>query len=335
MNRPLVSVIIPFYNREKLLARAIESVLAQTYPYWEIVLVDDGSADDSAAIAQTFCRSLPKKIRLIQQHNKGEGEARNLGIKNALGEFIALLDSDDAWRPNLLDSITDVFFYSDEVDWIYYDAQRVDSYGKVIIPSVFDDKSGTDFRKLKCKIIKKLHLIEDPYLLYVAITSTIKVGANSIVRRKVFESVAYNPNMRVGVDRLLVIEAISRGVRLGYVNEVLLDVYMHGENISINSQNNQEFKKDFLIYKDLIKVYEYVEKSIVLTRREQKGLKRRLSNLNYWLGYLMVISHKNPTLGFYYMRKGMRMWLLNPYFWKSYIASTIRMGMSIIRQRSL
>jgi glycosyltransferase involved in cell wall biosynthesis len=88
---PLVSVIIPVYNRDRYLAEAIESVLAQTYPAIELIVVDDGSSDRSAEIAQSY------PVIYHFQPNGGIGSARNAGIALATGEFLAFLDSDDIW----------------------------------------------------------------------------------------------------------------------------------------------------------------------------------------------------------------------------------------------
>ena len=93
MNTIDISVIIPVYNGGKYLAEAIESVLAQTLKPAEIIVVDDGSTDDSKEIARKY---LPK-VRTISQENKGAGAARNTGIQVAKGSFLAFLDADDLW----------------------------------------------------------------------------------------------------------------------------------------------------------------------------------------------------------------------------------------------
>lgn len=95
---PIVSVIIPVYNRDRYLAEAIESVLVQTYPTIELLVVDDGSSDRSAEVAQRY---LPK-LHYYYQPNGGTSAARNTGISLATGEFLAFLDSDDLWMPEKL-----------------------------------------------------------------------------------------------------------------------------------------------------------------------------------------------------------------------------------------
>jgi glycosyltransferase involved in cell wall biosynthesis len=95
--QPLVSVIIPVYNGGRYLRACLESVFAQTYRPFEVIVVDDGSTDDSGIIAQSFA-----EVRYIQQTNQGVAAARNNGIEAACGEFYAFLDQDDLWKPEKL-----------------------------------------------------------------------------------------------------------------------------------------------------------------------------------------------------------------------------------------
>lgn len=94
-----VSVIIPCYNGAPYLRETLESALAQTHTPLEVIVVDDGSTDDSAAIAESF----GPPVRVIRQENQGESVARNRGIDEARGEWIALLDADDLWKPRKLE----------------------------------------------------------------------------------------------------------------------------------------------------------------------------------------------------------------------------------------
>lgn len=99
LNTPLVSVIIPVYNGEQFLTQAIESVLSQTYKKIEIIVVDDGSSDNTAQIAKSF----QENIRYTYQSNRGPAAARNHGIKIAKGEAISFLDIDDMWQEDKLE----------------------------------------------------------------------------------------------------------------------------------------------------------------------------------------------------------------------------------------
>ncbi len=94
----MVSVIIPTFNRSPLLKKAIESVLAQTYKDFELIVVDDGSTDDTLGLI----KSLGSRIKYLRVDHKGPARARNIGIKNAERPFLAFLDSDDWWNRDKL-----------------------------------------------------------------------------------------------------------------------------------------------------------------------------------------------------------------------------------------
>ncbi len=104
MNLKTISVIITAYNSEKHIASAIGSVLEQTYPHWELIVVNDGSTDRTLEICRSFAGS---RVRIIDQANRGVSEARNAGIRNSQGEYIAFLDADDLWLPEKLERQVD------------------------------------------------------------------------------------------------------------------------------------------------------------------------------------------------------------------------------------
>ena len=132
-----VSVIIPCYKGAAFIAQTLESVLAQTQPVREVIVVDDGSTDDSAAIIERFEQSSGGVVSLLRQPNSGESRARNVAMAQAVGHYIALLDADDLWlpektavqtalldaRPDLVGCYTRVFDFTVELD----DRQRLES----------------------------------------------------------------------------------------------------------------------------------------------------------------------------------------------------------------
>jgi glycosyltransferase involved in cell wall biosynthesis len=125
---PRVSVIVPFYNAERFIGEAIESVLAQTYRAWELLLIDDGSTDASTDIARRYASA--EEGRIVYLGNRGPGNrgvaaTRNLGVRFARGQFLAMLDADDVWLPDklteqvaLLDAHPDVaMLYGNTLYW--------------------------------------------------------------------------------------------------------------------------------------------------------------------------------------------------------------------------
>lgn len=122
MPRPQVSVVTIFLNAERFLAEAIESIRAQTYSNWELVLVDDGSTDGSSAIAQAYAARYPERIQYRPHpghENRGMSASRNLGIRATTGPLIAFLDADDVWLPRRLEAQVDLMGALPTVDMVY------------------------------------------------------------------------------------------------------------------------------------------------------------------------------------------------------------------------
>ncbi|HEL2594358.1 TPA: glycosyltransferase [Streptococcus suis] len=103
MNKPLISIIVPVYNVENYLDECIQTVLAQTYSNWELLLINDGSTDSSGSMCDDYARR-DGRIRVIHMKNRGVSEARNTGLTLSKGEYITFLDSDDGIREDFLET---------------------------------------------------------------------------------------------------------------------------------------------------------------------------------------------------------------------------------------
>lgn len=101
--KPLVSIIMPCYNAERYVAQSIESVLAQTYDNWELLITDDGSTDKSVEIISKYCAKDDRINVLVPDEHQGIARTRNMSISRAKGRFMAFLDSDDIWYPEKLE----------------------------------------------------------------------------------------------------------------------------------------------------------------------------------------------------------------------------------------
>ncbi|MDZ8033138.1 glycosyltransferase family A protein [Nostoc sp. DedSLP04] len=123
-SKPLVSCIIIFFNAKKqnFFEEAIESIFAQTYENWELLLADDGSTDESTAIALQYAQQYPDKVRYVEHkghQNRGMSATRNLGIRHAKGEYIAFLDADDLWLPHKLEQQVPILESHPEAAMLY------------------------------------------------------------------------------------------------------------------------------------------------------------------------------------------------------------------------
>jgi glycosyltransferase involved in cell wall biosynthesis len=297
----LVSVVIPFFNRQRTLARAIDSVIAQTYANWELILVDDGSDDGSAEVARKYQQLHPGRIRVLRQENAGPGVARNTGIGAARGAFVGILDSDDQWKPTFVEAVMAAFAAAPEIDWIYVNVQRMDEDGRVLVPSVFDDDRSEPFRALATRRIGQLEAIDDPAFLETAILATVKEGANTIVRRKVFDVVKYHPVLRFGEDRVLTISAIAAGIRFGYIDQVLMTKFHHGGNVSVFDDAKTD--KALRAQADLIRGLEHVRRVIPLGARERGALRKRLSAFYFEYARLLLEGRRGYVAPLAYIVK--------------------------------
>ncbi len=123
MKKPYISIILPLYNGATFIKETLEAVATQTFQNAELIIVDDGSSDDSSQIAEEFCKNSSSEIlqnfKIVKQENQGVAAARNNGIEKASGKWIALLDQDDLWQPEKLEIQHEAIQKFPEASWHY------------------------------------------------------------------------------------------------------------------------------------------------------------------------------------------------------------------------
>lgn len=176
-----VSAIIPTYNRSALVTRAVRSVLAQTRPVQQVIVVDDGSTDGTA---EALTRSFGDRIELVRQTNAGVSAARNRGLRLATGRYIAFLDSDDQWEPDK----TRV-----QLEWF---AARPD-FGMCLCDVTRTDEHQREFDVLR----RRDALPVDGDVLRWVLLNPALVPASVMMRRALFESIGgFDENLATGED---------------------------------------------------------------------------------------------------------------------------------------
>lgn len=142
--KPRISAIIPVYNGRKYILDAIQSVIAQTLPPLELIIVDDGSTDGSGAVISEEIRhgriKAPFLIKILRQNNSGQSAARNYGVKECVGDFIALCDQDDIWFPEHLEKLVRPFLRpgNSRLGWVYSNWAETDENGGYIREGYLD-----------------------------------------------------------------------------------------------------------------------------------------------------------------------------------------------------
>jgi glycosyltransferase involved in cell wall biosynthesis len=126
-DNPLVSVVIASYNMGKYLTHAVQSVLDQSYTNFEIIIIDDGSTDDTQVVLKPFL--LDSRVKYYYQENKGQTVAKNKGISESKGHYIAFLDADDIWFPDKLEKQIPCFSLSPSIGVVYTNVEFIDEHG--------------------------------------------------------------------------------------------------------------------------------------------------------------------------------------------------------------
>lgn len=224
MMKPLVSVITPTYNRELFIVECIESVLAQTYENWEMVITDDCSTDGTVEVIRKYADT-DSRIRLyVLASNSGAGAARNNSIKEAKGRYIAFLDSDDSWRPDKLEKQVS---YMEKMDCaISYTSYMVVGKGNVRPRIVVAPYSQTYFN----------NICEDRFCFSTTIYDTEKVGK------------IYMPLIRNREDWGLIL-SVLRLCKRGYGMKEPLTYYRVGHAALSNDSLWKLVRYNIMVYK--------------------------------------------------------------------------------------
>jgi glycosyltransferase involved in cell wall biosynthesis len=208
-HRSLVSTIIPVYNAEEYLAAAIESILAQSYRPLEIIVVDDGSTDGSAAVARQFAA-----VRYYHQSNMGQGAARNRGLELANGPYLAFLDADDLWAEDKLVKQMDVLAARPEVDMVLGHATQ---FRSPELASSDGRAAPHQEQALPC------HL----------------PGA-MLIRRRAFDRVGpFDARLRVAEPVDWFARAREVGVRMVMLPDIVLKRRLHDDNLGVRERRSQ------------------------------------------------------------------------------------------------
>jgi glycosyltransferase involved in cell wall biosynthesis len=206
---PLVSVIIPTYNRAYIVHKAIESVLAQTYKNIEIIVVDDGSNDNTDQVIANY-----EQVVYIKKQHEGQAEARNAGLNIAKGEYLASLDSDDVWKENFLSTAMG-YIWQNKLDMFFSNWEY----------SIGEHNNLTNALKGsldKKYFIQTFHLFEYHEYRQLLIQDNIS-PSSGIIFRKTYMSKKWDKRIQIGDDSLLQLELILSNIntRVGFTTDLL------------------------------------------------------------------------------------------------------------------
>jgi len=327
----LTSVILPTYNRARFLPDAIGSIVSQKNGNWELIIVDDGSTDNTAALLPELCRTFAERVKIVRQENQGAYPARNAGLRLARGEYIACFDSDDLWLPEHLEACVTALDAHRDVDWVYDACRMVNTQSDVeIAPSTFyENGRARPFMRLRADHRGDLHVITDPEIVRCAILKGLYCGLqNSVIRRRVFEARLFAVDFHnEAEDQLFAIRAALAGHRFGYIDAVHVIYRVHDANSSASGLN-MAVRKRLTISLELARGYEELMARNPMSGDETRAVRRRLNREYFWhAGYALLWQHGQHGEALEMFERGLRRWPWSPACWKTYLLARARIGL--------
>ncbi|HMJ08789.1 MAG TPA: glycosyltransferase [Pyrinomonadaceae bacterium] len=290
MNTPKVSVIIPNYNYDKYISKAIDSVLAQTYTNIEIIVVDDGSIDNSLSVLEKY----GDQITVLKQQNQGVSPARNAGVAHSSGEYLAFLDADDIWLPEKLERQMERFLGSPEVGLVHCSMTFIDGDG---------NPSGNATNGIEGRVAEKILLFEG--------VGIIGAGSTGLVSRKAFDEVGgFDPMQTTAADWDFSYQVATK-YEIAFVPDELVLYRKHGSNMHGNIRAMEHdmmlgYEKAFAapttvdrrtcygnLHKTLAGSYFYAGQYGAFARHAALSIWNRPSKIGYFAGFPLRRMRRN------------------------------------------
>lgn len=293
-----ISIIIPCYNSERYLGACMDSVLAQTFTDYEVILIDDGSHDDTLSVANCYAQK-DSRVRVFSQENAGVAAARNLGLAHAKGEWITFVDSDDLLPDDALNTL--LSGADDQIDMVVCAHETFDETGKreIVIPETrWMDKRGEAQRRAAA-----LRLIEGD--------SVLNIMCNKLHRRALIEKehIRLKEGVKIAEDALFNLEAVLCGRGIEYVNRVAYSYRTHSAS-AMHTQPSSEMQRhapwlaamrDMLVCRRQMETYfpAFVDSAALRLYKDDGvgGVVRGFNRAVVPFLPLNVLDHKRMTLG--------------------------------------
>lgn len=280
-----VSVIIPVYNTEKYIRRAVQSVCRQTFQDFEIILVDDGSSDSSWKVCESL-NAWDNRIRIFHQGNAGAGAARNAGLREARGEYLFFLDSDDEWDERLMEKAVGCF-EKRGCDCVRFQLKSTDE--KLLAPQLPDDS-------------EKLWSQKD-FLMKIMTDNGYYVNASSCCvggyKRTIIENAGlrFSENLAHGEDGKFVIEYLLNCREIVYLRDEFYKYYVSFESDDRVSATAREYKVLYDEYELCLLLFKKIYEAYKDTFTEEEKKKVYASFCDRMIGRLVRYAAYSDHLG--------------------------------------
>ncbi len=329
MITPAVSIILPTYNRAKFLPEAIGAIRGQQFTDWELIVVDDGSTDETAELLPRLIEGMSQPCRYERQENQGAYAARNAGLDYVRGKYVAFYDSDDLWLPHHLQKCVSALEQFPEIGWVYAASRIVDhSSGRVLNENCFQDRGRLQkFRTLPCELQGDLHVLRHEGLFDAVLNEAGLYSGlqNSVIRASFFTGRRFVTEFyNEAEDQVVVLRAIATGLRFAYFDDVHVEYRVHDSNSS-GAALEMPREKRLRLAEGMIRGFEELRKQVPMSAKSEQLLRKKLADFYMWqLGYHSNWVHGRRSDALTAYQIGIRLQPWNVGFWKTYVVACMR-----------
>ena len=323
-NHPIVSVIIPVYNRESLINQAIDTVCQQTIQDWELILIDDRSTDQTTQMIQSRIDKDSRIKLFTNSHTKGPSGARNQGLDKAMGKYIAYQDSDDEWEPYHLETMIHYLEkYPEQVDLMtanplrkYRENNEVFNYDTLDMENIGHSK------------LENAYIISPEQLFDTQLRGRVITTQNIVAKAEILKKVRWNEVLNAAEDNLHNLQLSANGIKVGHIQDFHTIYWAHNDNIT-NCNGSHSPEKMERVLTSFVSYWRIVLDDFELSTSQRKYVEYELANTYAWhLGYNTFEPQKKFKQANSAYLNALKLKPTNINYWKSYIKSFIKWVLS-------
>ena len=323
---PLVSVIVPLFNREKFLPQLFDTLEKQTFSDFELILVDDGSTDNTENWLANNSLASNQSVFYIKQKNGGPYSARNTGVEKAKGKYLAFQDSDDEWPDYHLEEFVNILEKQTDIDWIFGEIQRIDHDTRQVVQEsnyITPEGSTHPFIQLATELRDDgVHVITDPNAAAVAISTQVPGSTQcALIRKSVFDKITFDASYRTTYDRFYAIKCLLLGFKFAYVKRVHQIYHIHDAHISLVAGGDAE--KRIKSAETLLRGYQELS-PFINNKNETVSQNHKLATIYAWSLSIALQDKDQYRQAAQALKKAITLHPVTASYYKSYLACLLK-----------
>lgn len=314
-NPPMVSIIVPVYNREQKVIRAIRSIQQQSFAGWELILIDDASTDNTKQAIESEI-TLDSRIKLVNnKYSKGPSGGRNTGLDYSTGKYIAYQDSDDEWAPHHLQTMVHYLEkYPEEIDLMSANPLRKNE----VDGSVFN-YDELDLNKLPAKKVDTGYLIDKELIFDIQLRGRAITTQCMIGKAEIMKSVRWREELKAAVDIMHNLELAAKKINVCHIQDYHAIYWAHDDNLTDVSGLHEPIRME-RVHNSFARYWELVLEIMPLNKSQLAYVKDNLSKCYAWhLAYHTYLPQKKYKEASQFYKKAIMLKPSKFKFWKGYI----------------